>query len=113
MFAPLTIRTKAKPGTVKSEVERRHSFSSQNAWDVAPAGWRLAGRVHGKLSLTTIDDPLEAEADRIAEQVVHRPARDATGDAGQQSAAGPEHKGSDFPSSERLSGRPLESSLRA
>jgi len=115
MFAPLTIRTKSKPGPVKSKVERRHAFSSQSAWDVAPAGWRLAGRVHGKLSLTTIDDPLEAEADRIAEQVVHRPARPATGDAGQQSAAGLEHKGSGCPSSESLSaaGRPLDSWLRA
>ena len=113
MFAPLTIGTKSKSGAVKSGVERRHAFSTQNAYDVAPAGWRLAGRIHGKLSLTTINDPLEAEADRIAEQVVHRSGRDGTGDAGRQTAAGPEHKGSGFPSSERLSGRPLESSLRA
>jgi len=109
MFAPLTIRTKSKPGTV----QRRHAFSSQNARDVAPAGWRPAGRFNGKLSLTTINDPLEAEADRIAEQVVHRSGSEGTGDAGRQSAAGREHKGSDFPSSERLSGRPLEPSLRA
>jgi hypothetical protein len=62
-----------------------------------------------------VNDPLEAEADRIADQVMHRPGSAGNGNVGRQSAAGSEHEGSRGSSSELLSGagRPLDPSLRA
>ena len=59
MFAPLIARTGSKPAAVTGEAK-------------APAGWGLPPRGQSKLVIGRVDDPLEAEADRIAEQVLHR-----------------------------------------
>jgi hypothetical protein len=115
MFAPLARRTEWKPEAVKRDAERRPGIGDQRARNVARMGLGLGGGVQAKLSVGTVDDPLEAEADRIADQVMHRPERAGMGDAGRQSAARPRHEGSAASSSESLNGagRPLDLSLRA
>jgi hypothetical protein len=114
MFARLMTRTQSKPETVKSAAQLRRGAGDRKAQDVVGVGWGLAGEIQPKLSVRPAADALEAEADRIAEQVVHRPGNDGIRDAGWLSA-GPGHAGSGGTSSELLggAGRSLESSLRA
>ena len=110
MFAPLARRTEWKP-----EAGRELAIGDPKARNIARLGRGRRVGVQAKLSVGPVDDPLEAEANRIADQVVRRPGSAGWGDAGWQRAAGPRHEGSVATSSELLSGagRPLDSSLRA
>jgi len=115
MFARLATRTPSKPKTAESVAKSKRRSSDEKARDSASVGWKPAGGIQAKLAVGPADDPLEAEADRIAEQVVHRPESDRMGGAARKSAAAPGHKGSGGVPSELLggAGRPLESSQRA
>src|SRR5712671_7722689 len=111
MFARLATRTPSKPKTAESVAKSKRRSSDEKARDSASVGWKPAGGIQAKLAVGPADDPLEAEADRIAEQVVHRPESDRMGGAARKSAAAPGHKGSGGVPSELLggAGRPLES----
>jgi Domain of unknown function (DUF4157) len=115
MFAQSAKRIEWKPEAVKPHAWLRPGIGDQRARNVAREGRGLRGEVQAKLSVGAVNDPLEAEADRIADQVMHRPGSAGNGNAGRQSAGGLRHEGSVASSSELLSGagRPLDTSARA
>src|SRR6516162_3786545 len=115
MFAPLARRTEWRPEAATLEAGRKPGLGEWNVRNVPRIGRGLDGGVQAKLSVGAVNDPLEAEADRIADQVVHLPGSAGMGNAGRLSGAGSEHEGSGSSSSGLLSGggRPLDPSLRA
>jgi hypothetical protein len=76
-------------------------------------------RTQAKLPVGAVDDPLETEAARIAEQVLHQPGNDGMADAGRSLLTRTTHSLCAFRADSRDSstglagaGRPLESSVR-
>jgi hypothetical protein len=109
MFAPLVTRTKSRP-----EPQRRRGLGDTRPRDVAPAAWKLAAGIQAKLTVGTVDDPLEAEADRIADHVLGGPARKTMDDASRQTALERGRKSPGAAPSGLLggAGQPLKPSLR-
>jgi hypothetical protein len=114
MFALLAIRRESGPTATTTESRMSRATGKHQTTEDWGVGRGLHGPVQAKLSIGAVNDPLEAEADRIAEQVHRQPERDAGDDRGQQERK-PSPNDASVPSANDLrvgSGRPLETSLR-
>src|SRR5215470_19890097 len=96
------------------EAGQRLGIGDQTARNIGRIGRGLGGGVQAKPSVGAVDDPLEAEADRIADRVMRRSGSAGMGGAGRQNTRS-EHEGSSDLARElpRGAGRPLDSSARA
>jgi hypothetical protein len=114
MFASLAIRRESGPPATMTESRMRRATGKHQTTDDGGVGRGLHGPLQAKLSIGAVNNPLEAEADRIAEQVHRQPERDAGDDSAQQERK-PSPNDASVSSANGLrvgSGRPLETSLR-
>jgi hypothetical protein len=120
MFAPLVARKVSKPAaTSNSPAVPHRSLGEQESrnWARGPRlGRAVDGRIQAKLTIGAVDDPLEAEADRVAGQVLRLPDAAGSSEAGAQSTAGhprgtPTRDSASDPL--RSAGRPLAAGTRA
>jgi hypothetical protein len=102
MFNSLVQEKESKPVT---------ELKSAKPPDLAPtfrAGIATAGRIQTKTAIGSVNDPLETEADRIAEQVLRAPEASGRKEAGDTANSVQQPQGASA-----AAGRPLDGGMRA
>lgn len=103
MFTPLAVRREPKQSAELNRSQARNSPHNLHSSRVA------LHHVQPRLAIGAVNDPLEAEADRIAQQILLAPAARVDGTSGTMRAPSASHVASDMSS---LPGRPLDADLR-